>query len=37
MPKPQDVIELPAIFGVVQYYAKFQPNLATHLAPLHRL
>ena len=33
MPKPQDVIKLPAILGMVQYYAKFLANLATHPTP----
>ena len=37
MPKPQDVTQLRAFLGMVQYYAKFLPDLATHLAPLHRL
>ena len=37
MPKPQDVTQLRAFLGMVQYYAKFLPALATHLAPLHRL
>ncbi|XP_022796604.1 uncharacterized protein K02A2.6-like [Stylophora pistillata] len=37
MPKPQDVTQLRAFLGMVQYYAKFLPYLATHLAPLHRL
>ena len=37
MPKPQDVTQLCAFLGMVKYYAKFLPDLATHLAPLHRL
>ena len=37
MPKPQDVTQLRAFLGMVQYYSKFLPDLATHLAPLHRL
>ncbi|PFX22695.1 Retrovirus-related Pol polyprotein [Stylophora pistillata] len=37
MPKPQDVTQLRAFLGMVQYYAKFLPDLATHFAPLHRL
>ena len=37
MPKPQDVTQLRAFLGMVQYYAKFLPDLATRLAPLHRL
>ena len=37
MPKPQDVTQLRAFLGMVQYYSKFLPDLATHLALLHRL
>ena len=37
MPKPQDVTQLRAFLGMVQYYAKFLPDLAKHLIPLHRL
>ncbi|XP_022800043.1 uncharacterized protein K02A2.6-like [Stylophora pistillata] len=37
IPKPQDVTQLRAFLGMVQYYAKFLPDLATHLALLHRL
>ena len=37
MPKPQDVTQLRAFLGMVQYCSKFLPDLATHLAPLHRL
>ena len=37
MPKPQDLTQLRAFLGMVQYYFKFLPDLATHLAPLHRL
>lgn len=37
MPKPQDVTQLRPFLGMVQCYAKFLPNLATHLALLHRL
>jgi len=37
MPTPQDVTQLHAFLGMVQYYARFLPDLATHLAPLHRL
>ena len=32
LPSPQNVGQL-----MVQYYARFLPDLATHLAPLHRL
>ena len=37
MPRPQEVTQLRAFLGMVQYYARFLPELATHLAPLHRL
>ena len=37
MLKPQDVTQLRAFLGMVQYSPKFLPDLATHLAPLHRL
>ena len=37
MPAPQDVAQLRSFLGMVQYYAKFLPDLATVLAPLHRL
>lgn len=37
MPKPQDVTQLCPLLGMVQYYAKFLPDLPTHLASLHRL
>ena len=37
MPKPHDVTQLCAFLGMVQYYAKLLPDVATHLAPLHRL
>ena len=30
-------MQLRAFLGMVQYYSKFLPDLATHLAPLHRL
>ena len=36
-PAPQNVTELKSFLGMVQYYQKFLPNLATTLAPLHRL
>ena len=36
-PAPQNVMELKSFLGMVQYYQKFLPNLATTLAPLHRL
>ena len=34
---PQNVGQLRSFLGMVQYYARFLPDLATHLAPLHRL
>ncbi|KAI4881067.1 hypothetical protein NFI96_009116 [Prochilodus magdalenae] len=36
-PRPTTVTELKAYLGLLNYYNKFLPNLATHLAPLHRL
>ena len=36
-PAPQNVMELKSFLCMVQYYQKFLPNLATTLAPLHRL
>ncbi len=33
-PKPKDVTELRSFIGLVNYYAKFLPDLATTLAPL---
>jgi len=36
-PKHQDVTQLRAALGMVQYYVKFLPDLATHLALLHWL
>ena len=37
LPSPQNVGQLRSFLGMVQYYARFLPDLATHLAPLHRL
>ena len=37
MPKPQDITQLRAFLGMVQYYAKFLPDSASYVAPLHRL
>ena len=36
LPSPQNVGQLRSFLGMVQYYACFLPDLATHLAPLHR-
>ena len=36
-PKPSKVSELKLFLGLVYYYAKFIPNLATTLAPLYKL
>ena len=36
-PTPQNVSQLKAFLGLVNYYGKFIPNLSTLLAPLHRL
>uniref|UniRef100_A0A8C6MDI2 ribonuclease H n=1 Tax=Nothobranchius furzeri TaxID=105023 RepID=A0A8C6MDI2_NOTFU len=36
-PSPTTVAELKAYLGLLNYYNKFLPNLATHLAPIHQL
>ena len=36
-PRPRDVSELRSYLGMLQYYARFLPNLAAVLAPLHQL
>ena len=36
-PEPRDVGELRSFLGMVTYYGKFLPDLATTLAPLYRL
>ena len=36
-PAPRDVSELKSFLGMVNYYGKFLPNIATLLAPLYRL
>ena len=36
-PPPKDVAELRSFLGLVNYYGKFLPNLATILSPLYRL
>ena len=36
-PAPNNVSQLRSFLGVVNYYAKFLPNLSTALAPLYRL
>ena len=36
MPSPQDVSQLRSFLGMVQYFSRFLPNLATTLSPLHR-
>ena len=36
-PTPSTVTELKAFMGLLNYYGKFIPNLATVLAPLYRL
>ena len=35
--QPTDVTQLKAFLGLVNYYAKFLPDLATKLAPLYQL
>ena len=36
-PTPKSVSELKSYLGLLTYYAKFLPNLSTHLAPLYQL
>ena len=36
-PTPTNVAELKSYLGLLTYYGKFLPNLATHLAPLYKL
>ena len=36
-PEPRNASELRSIFGMVNYYGKFLPNLATKLSPLYKL
>ena len=36
-PYPQNVTELKAYLGLLTYYSKFLPNMATTLSPLYRL
>ena len=36
-PQPKNVSDLKTFLGLVNYYGKFLPNLATTLAPLHKL
>ncbi len=36
-PEPRNVTEFKAYLGLLNYYNKFLPNLATLLAPLHLL
>ena len=36
-PQPTNVSELKSYLGLINYYGKFMPNLATVLAPLHEL
>ena len=36
-PSPRNVIELRAYLGLLTYYSKFLPNMATVLAPLYKL
>ena len=36
-PAPQNVGKLKSYLGLLTYYGKFLPNLATHLAPLYQL
>ena len=34
-PRPENVSELWAFLGIINYYGKLLPNLSTQLAPLH--
>ena len=36
-PTPNDVTQLKSFLGLLSYYSKFLPNMATHLAPLYGL
>ena len=36
-PTPRNVAKLKSYLGLLTYYGKFLPNLATHLAPLYKL
>lgn len=36
-PQPQNVTQLRSFLGMVQFYSRFLPNLASVLAPLHKL
>ena len=36
-PAPMDVTQLKAYLGLLNFYAKYMPNLATVLTPLHEL
>ena len=37
MPRPKDIKEVQAYLGMINYYSKFLPNMATELAPLYEL
>ena len=37
MPVPSSIQQLRSFLGMIQYYARFLPNLSTELAPLHDL
>ena len=36
-PAPRNITELKSFLGMVNYYAKFLPNVSTHLFPLYAL
>ena len=36
-PAPQNVSQLKAFLGMLNYYAKFLPNISSRLAPLYKL
>ena len=37
VPEPQNVSQLKAFLGMLNYYAKFLPNISSRLAPLYKL
>ena len=37
VPEPKDISQLKSYIGLLTYYARFLPNLATSLVPLYKL
>ena len=37
VPEPKDILQLKSYIGLLTYYARFLPNLATSLVPLYKL